>query len=73
MMWCDIDPYDWSNKFYGFYMAAVMVLLVGQIRLDQIRLDYYRFKGLHKRNKPARGASPTYIHNYLNIQKENYN
>ena len=37
-----------------------------------IRLDYYRFKGLHKRNKLARGASPTYIHSYLNIQKENY-
>ena len=22
MMWCDIDSNDWSNKFYGFYMAA---------------------------------------------------
>ena len=24
MMWCDIDPCDWSNKFYGFYMATVV-------------------------------------------------
>ena len=24
MMWHDIDPYDWLNKFYGFYMAAVV-------------------------------------------------
>ena len=24
VMWCDIDPYDWLNKFYGFYMAAVV-------------------------------------------------
>ena len=24
MMWCDIDPYDWLNKFYGFYIAAVV-------------------------------------------------
>ena len=21
---CDIDPYDWLKKFYGFYMAAVV-------------------------------------------------
>ena len=20
----DIDPYDWSNTFYGFYIAAVV-------------------------------------------------
>ena len=24
MMWCDMDLYNWSNKFYGFYMAAVV-------------------------------------------------
>ena len=24
VMWCDIDPYDWLNKFYGLYMAAVV-------------------------------------------------
>ena len=24
MMCCDIDPYDWLNKFYGFYVAAVV-------------------------------------------------
>ena len=29
VMWCDIDPYDWSNKFYGFYMAAVVGIVSG--------------------------------------------
>ena len=24
-MWRDIDPYDWSNKFYGFSYVAAMV------------------------------------------------
>ena len=25
VMWCDIEtPYDWLNKLYGFYMAAVV-------------------------------------------------
>ena len=24
VIWCDIDPYDWLNKLYGFYMAAVV-------------------------------------------------
>ena len=30
MMWCDIDPYDWLNKFYGFYMAAVVDIVSGR-------------------------------------------
>ena len=31
MMWCDIVHilYDWSNKFYGFYMAAVVDIVSG--------------------------------------------
>ena len=29
MMWCDIDPYDWLNKFYGFYMATVVGIISG--------------------------------------------
>ena len=29
VMWCDIDPYDWSNKFYGFYMAAAVGIVSG--------------------------------------------
>ena len=29
VMWCDIDPYDWLNKFYGFYMAAVVDIVSG--------------------------------------------
>ena len=24
VIWCDIDPYNWLNKFYGLYMAAVI-------------------------------------------------
>ena len=24
VMWCNIDPYHWLTKFYGFYMAAVV-------------------------------------------------
>ena len=24
LMWCDIDPYNWLNKFYGLYVAAVV-------------------------------------------------
>ena len=30
MMWCDIDPYDWLNKFYGFYMVAVVSIVSGR-------------------------------------------
>ena len=29
VMWCD-DPYDWLNKFYGFYMAAVVDFVSGR-------------------------------------------
>ena len=28
MMWHDMNPYDWLNKFYIFYMAAIVVSLV---------------------------------------------
>ena len=30
VMWCDIDPYDWLNKFYGFYMTAVFGIASGR-------------------------------------------
>ena len=30
VMWCDIDPYDWLNNFYGFYMAAVVGIVSGR-------------------------------------------
>ena len=30
VIWCDIDPYDWSNRFYGFYMAAVVGIVSGR-------------------------------------------
>ena len=29
VIWCDIDPYDWLTKFYGFYMAAVVSIVSG--------------------------------------------
>ena len=30
MMGCDKDPYDWLNKFYGFYMAPVVGIVSGR-------------------------------------------
>ena len=30
VMWCDMDPYDWLNKFYGFYMAVVVGIVSGR-------------------------------------------
>ena len=27
VMWCDIDPYDWLNKLYDFYMAVVVDII----------------------------------------------
>ena len=30
VMWCDMDPYDWLNKFYSCYMAAVVVIVNGR-------------------------------------------
>ena len=27
VMWYDIDPYDWLNKFYSFYMAAIVSII----------------------------------------------
>ena len=30
VMQCNIDPYDWLNKFYGFYMAAVVGIISGR-------------------------------------------
>ena len=29
MMWCDIDPYDWLNKFYSCCMATIVHMLNG--------------------------------------------
>ena len=30
MMWCNIHTYDWLNKFFGFYMAAVVSIISGR-------------------------------------------
>ena len=27
MMWRDMDPYDWLNKFYSRYMAIVVTII----------------------------------------------
>ena len=29
MMWHDIDPYDWLDKFYSCYMATVVIIVNG--------------------------------------------
>ena len=29
MIWCDMDPYDWLNKFYSCYMATVVIIING--------------------------------------------
>ena len=29
VMWCDIDLYNWFNKFYGFYMEVVVGIISG--------------------------------------------
>ena len=29
MMWCDMDPCDWLNKFYSCYMATVVIIVNG--------------------------------------------
>ena len=33
--WCDMDPYDWLNMFYSFYVIAV----VGVISRDGLSID----------------------------------
>ena len=38
MMWCDIDPYDWLNEFYGFYMAVVVDIASGR----DVSIDTHR-------------------------------
>ena len=30
IMWRDMDPYDWLNKFYSCYMATVVVIINGR-------------------------------------------
>ena len=35
VMWHDMNPYDWLNKFYSFYMAAI----VGIISIRGFRIE----------------------------------
>ena len=30
VMWHDMDPYGWLNKFYSFYMATVVIIINGR-------------------------------------------
>ena len=30
VMWRDMDPYDWLNKFYSCYMVTVVVIVNGR-------------------------------------------
>ena len=30
VMWCDMDPCDWLNKFYSCNMATVVVIITGR-------------------------------------------
>ena len=36
VMWRDMDPYDWLNKFYSCYMATVVVIVNGCLELVRI-------------------------------------
>ena len=27
VIWCDIDPYNWLNKLYGFYRAVAITII----------------------------------------------
>ena len=29
VMWHDVGPYDWLNKFYGCYMTTVVIIVNG--------------------------------------------
>ena len=31
VIWCDIDPYDWLNKLYGFYTAFTLSAITNVI------------------------------------------
>ena len=37
MMWHDMDPCDWLNKFYSCYMATVVVIVNG-VALELVRV-----------------------------------
>ena len=41
MMWHNMDPYDWLNKFYSCYMATVVGIVNG-CGLGIDALDNYR-------------------------------
>ena len=44
VMWCDMDPYDWLNKFYSCYIATVVIIVNGR------GLGI----GMRRRHKPTR-------------------
>ena len=50
VMWCDMDPYDWLNKFCSFFMAAI----VGIISRHGLTIK------AHHRNQPNKSKLALY-------------
>ena len=50
VMWRDMDPYDWLNKYYSFFMAAI----VGIISRRGFRIK------AHHRNQPNKSKLVLY-------------
>ena len=50
MMWRDMDPYDWLNKYYSFCMAAI----VGIASRRGLRIE------AHHRNQPNKSKLVLY-------------
>ena len=39
IMWHDMNPYDWLNKFYNFYMTAVVIISKCGLRIEVCRIN----------------------------------
>ena len=52
-MWCDMSPYDWLNKFYGFYMTA-MVGIISAVCRCGLKIER------HHRNQPNKSKLVLY-------------
>ena len=61
MMWHDMDPYDWLNKSYKFYMAAV----VSVISRRGLRIEAYH-RNQQNKHKVALFKPLFYFKSHLN-------
>ena len=62
VMWHDMDPYDWLNKFYSFYVAAI----VGIISRHGLRIE------AHHRNQSSKSKLSLYksiLHFYSHLKQ----